>query len=128
MLRPINTQQPAASQVSAPNQSHNHQQLSWAEWLDRTAAAFDRAAARAPYSDRLAFIGSLIREAASQAHIMNLQSPGEHADFLAELCETTQALAGQDHTPAAPTQPGSLAGHPDTWDIPTGEVEDILPW
>jgi hypothetical protein len=59
---------------------------------------------------------------------MNLQSPGEHTDWLAEVREYSAALASQDG-PAAPIRPGCIAGHPDTWDIPAdAEVEDILPW
>jgi hypothetical protein len=130
MLDSYNTQQPSVPSVATPAiGTPPKQQLAWADWLDRAASAFDRAANRTPHSDRLAWISEYLREAADVARLHNLQSPGEHRNFLADLRECEQALAGQDGR-AAPIQPGCLAGHPDQWDlIPTDPaMEDELPW
>ena len=98
----------------------------WADWLDRCASAFDRAAAKEPVSERLAWVAAYLRDAADIAHLHNLQSPGEHTDFLAELRDAEQTLAGANHEPAAPT-PRGTDGHDAVWDLTHDNGEDT-PW
>lgn len=102
--------------------------LPWRAWLDAAASAFDRAAAKEPVSERLAWVGALLRECSDQAHLHNIQSPGEHTDFLNELRDTERALT-RDNGSAAQTPPRDLAGHPDQWDeLRVDDVEGDLPW
>ena len=110
--------------------------VSWSEWLDRAASAFDRAAAKEPVSERLAFLGAIIRECANQARIHNIQSPGEHRDLIGELRDAERALTRSPNGSAAPTLPQqpaaghtrNLAGHSDRLDEPCVDGEGDLPW